>query len=85
MVGFCFFYYVELSFLVTFVIGRGALVAPGSVGAYRGSSRRGGRRGIVSDFPIGFFVGGSSIPFMNGLYENLEKDDKKVNIIYICF
>ena len=46
------------------------LVAPGAIGEYRGASRDSGPRGwgYVSQYPVGFFVAGSSLHDMNGLY-----------------
>ena len=55
------------------------IVGPGAIGNYRPSGGRGGYRsrsyGTVSEFPAGFFIGGSSIPGVNGLYGKRGKID----------
>ena len=47
------------------LVGPGALVPGGGPGA--GGRRRGGW-GVVDEWPKGFFIGGSAIDEMNGLY-----------------
>jgi hypothetical protein len=47
----------------------GALVGPGALSPYSGGGgSRGGGWGYVDRYPMGFFVGGSSIEGLNGLY-----------------
>ena len=45
----------------------GSLVGPGAIETYRGPQEH-RSYGVVSEWPAGFFVGGSSISPLNGLY-----------------
>jgi len=55
------------------LVGPGAMVpAGGSVGP---AARRGGGWATIDKFPVGFFVGGSTIEAMNGLYVRNEARD----------
>lgn len=54
------------------------LVAPGAMtqGGGGGGGRRGGGWGVVGKWPAGFFIAGSTIEDMNGLYIPIgERDD----------
>lgn len=52
-----------------------ALVGPGALSTRGGGGGRGSRGyGRVDEFPVGFFVGGSSVVDMNGLYVRQDVD-----------
>jgi hypothetical protein len=52
-----------------------ALVGPGALSTRGGGGGRGSRGyGRVDEFPVGFFVGGSSLVDMNGLYSQQDVD-----------
>jgi hypothetical protein len=59
--------------------GGGALVGPGAITPAGHSGGNGGRRrggwGVVGNWPAGFFIAGSSIRDMNGLYELIHRDN----------
>jgi len=64
--------------LVEYSLAQRSLVAPGAMtpGGGGGGGKRGGGWGVVGKWPIGFFVAGSSITDMNGLYIFIgERDD----------
>merc|ERR1711904_85088 len=58
----------------------GSLVGPGAVQPYqRPQERR--TISVVRDWPAGFYVGGSSIGAMNGLYGRVQQDHSMPHLI----
>eukprot|EP00959_Pyramimonas_sp_CCMP1952_P171136 3575995-Pyramimonas_sp.AAC.1 len=61
--------------LLTVCYAGGALVGPGAMSPYGGGGgSRGGGFGYVDRYPAGFFVAGSSIEGINGLYFREEQE-----------
>eukprot|EP00929_Paragymnodinium_shiwhaense_P048291 TRINITY_DN24431_c0_g1_i1.p1 TRINITY_DN24431_c0_g1~~TRINITY_DN24431_c0_g1_i1.p1 ORF type:complete len:618 (+),score=69.45 TRINITY_DN24431_c0_g1_i1:92-1945(+) len=52
----------------------GPLAGPGTVTEYRAGGRRHGGWGVVGKWPVGFFVAGSTLLDLNGLYERSDPD-----------
>jgi len=71
----------SVGFLCLLVLGvdggfHNALVGPGALSTRGGGGGRGARGyGRVDEFPVGFFVGGSSLVDMNGLYVRQDHAD----------
>ena len=58
----------------------GQLVGPGALvpGGGPQNSRRSGGWGVVDQWPVGFFVGGSDLTEMNGIYVRQPELDHKL-------
>jgi hypothetical protein len=59
--------------LPSLVLAGGGLVGPGGVTTYSGMGSQSRSYGYVRDPAAGFFVGGSSIDGLNGVYEKVER------------
>lgn len=54
--------------------GGGGLVGPGALQPYAGPQKRRGPVRTIHEFPVGFYLGGSSVAGLDGLYRRVEQD-----------